>query len=184
MQKPPYRLLFALLLVAIIAGCENEKDNPFAIAAGKIGHLDSSARIAHLDSIFAQDSLVRDTTKLELGANDKIEVYEKGGSHLLTLSPGGDSLKSIGNVRIRDARYLTPEGIGIKSTFGDIKKAYEIRKILSSLNNVVVLVKGSDAYFTISRESLPGALRYNNAPVEAVQIPDNAPIKYMMVSWD
>lgn len=184
MQKPPYRLLYSLLVIALITGCENEKENPFAIAAGQIGHLEKTARIAQLDSIFANDSLVRDTTKLELGANDKIEVYEKGGSHLLTLSPGGDSLNRVGNVRIRDARYLTPEGIGIKSTFGDIKKAYEIRKILSSFNNVVILVKESEAYFTISRESLPGALRYSNSQVEAVQIPDNAPIKYMMVSWE
>ena len=52
------------------------------------------------------------------------------------------------------------------------------------MNNVVVLLKDSDLYFTISKDQLPSSLRYaSSVNIEAVQIPDEAKIKYMMVGW-
>jgi hypothetical protein len=53
------------------------------------------------------------------------------------------------------------------------------------MNNVVILLKDSDLYFTIDKKELPESLRYNaNTKIEEVQIPDKARIKYMMVGWD
>jgi hypothetical protein len=53
------------------------------------------------------------------------------------------------------------------------------------MNNVVILLNDSDIYFTISKEELPSSLRYaSSVNIEAVQIPDDAKIKYMMVGWD
>jgi hypothetical protein len=49
----------------------------------------------------------------------------------------------------------------------------------------VIFPKGSDLYFTIGREELPASLRYNTeAEIEAVQIPDQARIKYLMAGWE
>ena len=173
-----------LIALVVLAGCQEASEDPFTVAPGRVGKLLKTHRVSELDSIYATDSLVRDSTRIGLGINGKIEVFEKGGAHLLTLSPQADSLRGIGSIRIRDPRFQTPEGIGLNSSFGEIEKAYEIRKVLSSLNNVLVLLKGKDVYFTISREELPGSIRYSNSPVEAVQIPDAARIKYMMVDWD
>lgn len=178
------RSLLPLLALVALASCQEEAADPFKVVPGRVGKLLKTHRVSELDSIYAADSLVRDSTRIRLGVNGKIEVFEKGGAHLLTLSPQTDSLRGIGNVRIRDPRFQTLEGIGLSSTFGEIEKAYEIRKVLSSLNNVLILLKGQEVYFTISREELPGSIRYNNSPVEAVQIPDAARIKYMMVDWD
>ncbi|MDC6355455.1 hypothetical protein [Robiginitalea sp. PM2] len=169
----------------LLTGCQNDPaGDPFLISSGQVGKLRRSHTLAQLDSVYQADSLVRDTTRTQLGNAGRIEVYEKGGKHLLTLSPTGDSLGRIGNIRVHDKRFATDRDIHLGSTFGEIKEQYEIRKIITSLNNVLVLFKGTDVYVTISKESLPASLRYSQDPIEAVQIPDTAPVKYLMVGWD
>lgn len=168
----------------ILASCQPEAPSPFRIESGRVGPLLRTHTTPQLDSIFAADSLVRDTVRMPLGTSGKVEVYEKGGKHLLTLSPAGDSLGLIGNIRIHDPRYRTEKGLGLESTFGEIKQQYEIRKVITSMKNVLVLLKDTDVYFTISREELPTSLRFTQDPIEEVQIPDAARVKYMMVGWD
>lgn len=187
-MKPSSAYLYAALfstLGILLTGCQTDPDgDPFLITTGQVGKLRRSHTLAQLDSIYQADSLVRDTTRTQLGNAGRIEVYEKGGKHLLTLSPTGDSLGRIGNIRVHDKRFATDRDIYLGSTFGEIKEQYEIRKIITSLNNVLVLLKGTDVYVTISKESLPASLRYSQDPIEAVQIPDTAPVKYLMVGWD
>lgn len=175
---------WALGCALLLPGCKPDTEDPFSIGPDRVGKLHRAHTTAQLDSIFRGDSLVRDSTRLKLGQDGKIEVFEKGGKRLLTLSPASDTLRRIGNIRIHDPRYHTDKGVSLGSTFGEIKAKYEIRKVINSLNNLVVLLKGSDVYFTISREDLPGSLRFSTEPIEAVQIPDTAPVKYMMVGWD
>ncbi|MDG1572159.1 hypothetical protein OZ410_07510 [Robiginitalea sp. M366] len=178
------KILFLIGAVCFLLNCHPDTQGPFIVGQGHVGPLLRDHNTRQLDSIFAADSLVRDTTRMQLGQDGKVEIYEKGGKHLLTLSPAGDTLGRIGNIRIHDARYHTDKGVGLGSTFGEIKAQYEIRKIITSLNNLVILLKGSDVYFTISREELPASLRFTTDPIEAVQIPDGAKVKYMMVGWD
>jgi hypothetical protein len=181
MKKLPF---LALACALLLTHCKPDTEDPFSIGPDRVGKLHREHTSGQLDSIFRADSLVRDSTRLKLGQDGKIEVFEKGGRLLLTLSPASDTLHRIGNIRIHDPRYRTEEGVSLGSTFGEIKARYEIRKVITSLNNLVILLKGSDVYFTISREDLPASLRYTTDPVEAVQIPDAAPVKYMMVGWD
>jgi len=87
--------------------------------------------------------------------------------------------------KIQDARFKTEMGIGLNSTFKEIKDKYQFGKILTSTNNVVVFIKNSDLYFTIDKAELPSSLRYaSSVNIEAVQIPDKAKIKYMMLGWE
>ena len=76
----------------ILASCQPEAPSPFRIESGRVGPLMRTHTTPQLDSIFATDSLVRDTVRMPLGTSGKVEVFEKGGKHLLTLSPAGDSL--------------------------------------------------------------------------------------------
>ena len=104
---------------------------------------------------------------------------------LLTLTPNNDSIATIQNVLVNDERFETDKGISKMSTFKEIRENYSIKKIITSLNNVVVLLKDNDLYFTIDKKELPESLRYNaNNNIEEVQIPDNAKVKYMMIGWD
>jgi len=176
-------ILFSFIL---LTQCQKEKDPNFILSSEQVGKLNKNALARDLELIFAEDSLVMDTVKLDFGSGaSKIKVFEKGGAHLLTLTPNADSIPTVQNVKINDPRYKTSNGISVNSTFKDIKGKYKIKKIITSINNVVILLKDNDIYFTIDKTELPASLRYSaNTNIEAVQIPDNAKIKYMMVGWD
>jgi hypothetical protein len=176
-------LFFSLIL---ITRCEEEKNPKFVITSSQVGKLDKNSLARDLELIYADDSLAMDTVKLNFGSGaSKIKIFEKGGAHLLTLTPNMDSIPTMQNVQINDPRYSTVDGLTINSTFKDIKEKYKIKKIITSINNVVILLKDSDIYFTIDKTQLPANLRYSaNTNIEEVQIPDNAKIKYMMIGWD
>jgi hypothetical protein len=179
-------MVAAMTAILACIQCQKTESNNFIIGKDAIGALQKSSTTAALETLFAADSVVRDSSSIKLGSSSgRIRIYEKGGALLLTLLPAGDSLGHIENVRIEDPRYHTNEGVGLGSSFADIKKHFAIRKIVTSRNNIVIFPKGSDLYFTIGREELPASLRYNTeAEIEAVQIPDQARIKYLMAGWE
>ena len=162
-----------------------QKDNRFLITKDAVGKINRTTAVADLESLLSQDSVV--TTNLESNKKlrgNRVQVYEKQGNLLLTLTPNKDSIPTVENIRIEDPRFVSDKGIGLNSTFGDIQKAYTIEKILTSINNVVITVKESPMYFTISKDELPGNLRFTTQNVEAVQIPETAKVKYVMVAWE
>jgi len=179
-------IVTAIFAITCMTQCTEEKDTTFLITNTSVGKLDKISLVRDLGVIYDQDSVVRDTLKLSLGLGTRnINIYEKGGSHLLTLTPSADSIPKIQNVRVNDPRFKTDKGIGLNSTFKDIKEKYTIQKIVTSINNIVIFVKDSDVYFTIDKSELPDSLRYVSSPnIDAVQVPENAKIKYLMVGWD
>ena len=185
MRKIGSFLILVILIVGISA-CKKERDPYFLITSDQAGLLQRNISIEEAEKLYERDSIVKDTLQLALGVgNGKLKLYERGGKHLLTLTPGNDSVQNIEHVLIADPRFTTMEGIGLQSTFKDIKEQYEIDKILTSLNNVVILIKDSDIYFTIDKQQLPAHLRYTKTrDIELVEIPDQAQLKYFMVGWD
>ncbi|QBA64812.1 hypothetical protein [Muriicola soli] len=173
--------LFLLLFIS----CKKEQDPNFSIAADRVGKIEKSTKINELDKIFETDSLIKPSSSPEGNrTSNLIEVYEKGGKQLLSITPTADSIPGIANIRIHDARYTTENGISVLSTFKDIREKLPVKKVITSLNNVVILIKENDVYFTISKDELPAELRFNNTDIDVVQIPDGAKIKYMMVGWN
>ncbi|WP_435623202.1 hypothetical protein [Flagellimonas sp.] len=180
------RTALALLVFSfvLLTSCE-EKDETFVIGEERIGPLLKQTPASDVESVFTKDSVVRDTSGPKLGeAFRKIKIFEKGGKHLLTLTPNQDSIPTIENIRVFDARYLTESGVGLQSTFKEIKANYGIKKIVTTLNSVVIFPKQSNLYFTLDKEDLPASLRYTTSSIEEVQIPDEAKIKYLMLGWD
>ncbi|MBT8280659.1 MAG: hypothetical protein KJO16_03705 [Muriicola sp.] len=173
--------LFLLLLIS----CKKEQDPKFSITKDRVGMIEKSTKINELNKIFEADSLINPSS-LPGGkrTSNLIEVYEKGGKHLLSITPSADSIPGIANIRLHDGRYTTEGGISVLSTFKDIREKLSVKKVITSLNNVVVLIKDNDVYFTISKDELPAELRFNNTDIDVVQIPDGAKIKYMMVGWN
>ena len=55
---------------------------------------------------------------------------------------------------------------------------------MTTLRSIVIFPKASNLYFTIDKEELPENLRFSMSDIEAVQIPDEAKIKYLMVGWE
>lgn len=172
------------LLASIFSSCE-EKDTTFLITNDSIGKLNKISLARDLELIYADDSIVKDTFNSKLGpAYQKVKVFEKGGKHLLTLTPSEDSIPKIENIRVFDPRYTAENGIGLKSTFKDIQDNYSIKKIVTTLNSVVIFVKENQMYFTIDKDQLPANLRFGTNSIEAVQIPGEAKVKYLMIGWN
>ena len=182
MKKHHFPLL--LLTISLFWQCQQEKDVQFSIRKEGVGFLNRDTPFTDIASLYAADSVVSDSS-LSLTKVNRINIFEKGGKPLLTVTPDNDSIQGIGNIRINDPRYTTDNGIGLNSTFKDIKEQYEIKKVVTSINNVVIFVKDHDVYFTIDREELPASLRYTrDINIEEVQIPDKARIKYLMIGWE
>ena len=183
MKKP---IIVGILLVVAAFGCKKETDSKFLITNNNVGDLYRISLARELPLIYENDSIVKDTSSANLSNSaKKVRIFEKGGKHLLTLTPSSDSIPKIENVKIEDPRYVTDKGLSLNSTFKDIKERYTIRKIITSLNNVVILLKDSDLYITIDKNELPSSLRYaSSTNIEAVQIPDGAKIKYLMIGWN
>ncbi|GLU43895.1 hypothetical protein [Allomuricauda sp. NBRC 101325] len=167
------------LTVGLILTQSCQKDTTFVIAEDSIGPLTQSTPVSELETVFANDSIVKESETAK-----KIEIFEKGGKHLLSLTVNSDSIPTIENVRIMDARYKSEKGISLMSTFKDIEDKYGIKKIVTTLNSIVVFPKGSNLYFTIDKAALPDNLRYSTSTIEAVQVPDSAELKYLMIGWE
>lgn len=181
------KTMFTLLVISIIMTSCDKEVNPFLISKQSVGVLTDSTQVKDIKTIFANDSVVTKIAGDEfLGNVNDIEVYEKGGKHLMSLSPkqAFDSTATIGTVKITDSRYKTDKGLNTLSTFGDIKTNYKISSIENTLRNVVVFVNESNMYFTIAKQELPANLRFDmTKDIEAIQIPDAAKIKFFMIGW-
>lgn len=164
-----------------------KKAEPFLIQKDKIGVLEKTYTVKQIDSVFSKDSIVKRVAGDEFaGRNSDIEIYEKNGKHLLSLSPSEslDSNATITIVTINDERYKTDKGIGLKSTFKDFTTHYEVSKIDRILNNINIEFKDQDFYITISIDELPGAYKYDfSKTVEVASIPDKATIKSLRLDW-
>lgn len=180
--------LFLFIFALCFTSCQSDEDNPFLISNKQVGPIKKELRINQLDSIFPNDSIVTQTSgEQELRSTDEIKIFEKGGTPLLALEPiqEFDSTSTIGYIRIFDPRYKTKKGLNTESTFKDIIENYDISRIENTLNAAVVFIDEINAYITIDKKELPSSLRYDtDTRIRANQIPDDAPIKYLMIYWD
>ncbi len=177
-------ILFITALLAISCGKDSD---PFLIKNDRVGKLTKEVKINQLDSVFKNDSIVRNTTGNEFSnTTHDIEIYDKKGSPLLVLEPiqQFDSTSTVGYIQILDSRYQTKKGLNLKSTFGDVVKNYKISRIENTINSAVVFIDDLNLYLTIDKKELPANLRYDSdTKINANQIPDSAKIKYFMISW-
>lgn len=181
------KTLFTIILIASMLASCGQKDQNFIIKDDQIGLLHKGAFIKQVDSIFAQDSIVSSSIKAIKGYQNEVEVFDKDGNQLMVLSPkqNNNPNSPITHIQITDPRYKTDKGIGIKSTYKDIKQHYAIQKVETTFSSIIVFLENSPIYISFDKEVLPDDIRYDlNLKVEPTQIPDDATIKLFMVSWD
>ncbi|BAO55527.1 hypothetical protein [Nonlabens marinus] len=179
------RLFLLVLVVVVFASCEKEQD-PFEWNKDRIGMLTKDSKVYQIDSLFANDSIVTSTNGDEfMNGPNAIEIFEKGGTHLLTLTPyDSDSTSTIENVRVRDERFATAKGVTIKSDFKTINEAYKVGDIDNMINSAVIWVNEENFYFTISKDVLPAETKFDiTAPIEKTMIPDTATPEFVFISW-
>ncbi len=180
------KLSLATVIVCMLWACGNE-ETPYQIDQNRVGPLTKEIQVSQLDSVFSNDSIVYNSTENQsLSTGNDIQVFDKDGSPLLILEPVQqfDSTSTIGYIQVLDSRFATVKGLSTKSTFGDVVENYTISRIENTLNSAVVFIDELNLYLTIDKKSLPSSLRYDtDTRITPSQIPDNAPIKYFMISW-
>ncbi|GAA4799022.1 hypothetical protein [Litoribaculum gwangyangense] len=177
-----------LLASAILfVSCKKDQD-PFEIGKQHIGFLTDSTQVKDLETIFATDSIAQFIAGDEFaGSKNNIDIFEKGGKKLLSLTPKQalDSTSVIESIQIIDPRYKTSKNISTLSTFKDIASTYKISKISNLINSVLITVNELNASFAIDKKELPANLRFDmKLKIEETHIPDNAKIKYFFIHWD
>ncbi|MFI2741156.1 hypothetical protein ACG2LH_00335 [Zhouia sp. PK063] len=177
MTKRPF-LITAMAVATLLYSCGKDND-PFLITKTHVGQLKEHAQESSLDSLYSNDSIVKEDAKTFYGTNNtQYKIYEKGGKALLELTV--DTSKTVVNVNILDDRFQTEKKLSKSSTFKEIKDHYTISSISNTMNNVVVFVDDLNAYFTISKDGLNLPM---SGDIEAKDIPDTAKIKYFMMGW-
>ena len=180
------KVIALVAVIIVLASCSKEQD-PFEWSKERVGHLTKEMKIYQLDSLYANDSIVKSVKGDEFsnGAN-KIEIFEKGGAHLLTLTPSEalDSTATIENVIIRDERFTTQKGITKNSTYQEISTAYKVSSVDNMIDDAVIWVNDENFYFTISKDGLPTDVKFDiSASIEKTMIPAETKPQYMFVSW-
>ncbi|WP_066221014.1 hypothetical protein [Formosa haliotis] len=179
--------LLSLAVVAILCFSCNSKPDTFSIEKNRIGNLTYTTQVKDLETVFKNDSIVKYVPGGEFTVSiNEIEIFEKGGTKLLTLSPSKvmDSTAVIKTIQIFDPRYKTSKNVSTISTFKDIQDNYKISSIDNLINAVVISVNEINASFTIDKKELPSNLRFDmSLHIEASQIPDTAKIKYFFLNW-
>lgn len=151
-----------------------------------IGGLTPKIQVKALDSLYKNDSLVKEKTRGMFGSSNELIVYEKGGKKLLKLEPAErqNENSTISNIEILDARFKTQKGIGKNSSFKEITNQYNISKIENTLSKIVVFIDEENLYFTIDKDNITGNARYNTSiKINKTQIPDNAKIEQLWLGW-
>lgn len=171
--------LFVMSL--FIVSCSG--DEKFEIKKGKVGHLTPKTSIIELETIFKNDSIVKNLSEGALGDNyfqddDEYLVYEKGGKHLLTIIPKEqlDSTSTIKSVQIFDPRFKTETGINLNSTFAEINLNNNIDKVESTFSSATLFLDELNATISIDKAEL-GLKAFSNKQVTKEQIPDLAKMK-------
>lgn len=180
-------LILSLIVLSIISTSCSKKQDPFQIGKQHIGLLNDSTQVKDLETIYPNDSVVKFISGDEFTGNiNDIEIFEKGGKKLLTLTPSQvlDSTAYIKSIHVIDPRYKTDKNISVISTFKDINNSYKISRISNSINSIVVAVDELDASFVIDKKVLSASLRFDmDLKIEATHIPDDAKVKYFFLNW-
>jgi len=180
------KTLTTLSIIGLIAMSCSEAPNRFQIEKQNVGSLTDSTQVKALETVFEMDSIVNTKGNKFSNGTNNIDVFEKGGKKLLTLSPKkiNDSTSTIESIKVYDDRFKTEEGINVNSTFGDIKAKLKISKIENTIRNVVVFIENSPIYLTIDKKDLPAEFQFDlSKKIEKANIPDAAKIKYFMIGW-
>ncbi|MCH3885356.1 hypothetical protein [Tenacibaculum aquimarinum] len=184
-MKNIFKLVTVLLISLVFIKCGN--GGKFDVAKGKVGQLTTETTVQELETIFKNDSIVKILSEGAKGDNyfqddDEYEIYEKGGKHLLTITPKEqlDSTSTLKSIKILDERFKTASGLNLKSTFEEINANNIINKVETSFSSASLFLDELNATIAIDKEEL-GIKENNMQKVSKEQIPDLAKIKSFII---
>jgi len=177
----------SILLLSTLVFMACNSSAKFEVSKGKVGKLNAKTQVKDIRNLFKNDSVVVNLSEGALGDNyfsdeDEYKVYEKGGKHLLTITPKEqlDSTSTIKSVEIFDERFEAESGLHLKSTFAEINLNNNISKVESTLTSATLFIDELNATLAIDKQEL-GLKPFSTQKVTLDQIPDLAKIKTFVI---
>jgi hypothetical protein len=187
MNKNSFFQVIATVFLVLIIGCD--KSDNFKIEKGKVGKITTLTKMNELETIFKNDSIVKNLSEGALGDtyfqdDDEYLIFEKGGTLLLTVVPKEqlDDSSTIKSIEIHDNRFKTKNGISLESNFSEINASNSLRPE-STLQSVTLFLDDLNATITIDKDEL-GIKDFITQKISLEQIPDLAKIKSFIIWFD
>lgn len=165
------------LIAVILHSCS--PSNETLMSENQLGQLQSTDSIENAVAVFSTDSVAYE--RISTGELVGITVFNKEKKKRLQLKADLDQRIEV--VQVFDSLYKTQKGIGVGKTVGDLKKVYTINQVVPSIRSISIYVKESPLLFLFDRSELPESLKYNFDPIDPVQLPAEAVINQVIISW-
>ncbi len=165
------------LFAVILHSCG--PSNEMLMSESQLGQLQSTDSIQNAATVFSTDSVAYE--RISTGELVGITIFNKEQKRRLQLKANLDQRIEV--VQVFDSLYKTQKGIGVGKTVGDLKKVYTIDQVVPSIRSISIYVKESPLLFLFDRSELPESLKYNFDPIDPVQLPAEAVINQVIISW-
>lgn len=170
-------MLFAALLLPLFYSCAPSNEN--LMSKDQLGSLQSTDSIGRVNSLFPEDSIAFE--QLNTGQIVGLSVLKSDQKKRFQLRANLEGAIEV--VQVYDSLYKTKKGIGVGNTIGDLEKAYTIDRAVPAIKSVSVYVKESPLLFLFDRSELPESIKYSFDPIDPVQLPSEAVINQVIISW-
>ena len=171
------KMLLAALLLPLFYSCAPSNEN--LMSKDQLGSLQSTDSIGRVNSLFPEDSIAFE--KLNTGQIVGLSVLKADQKKRFQLRANLEGAIEV--VQVYDSLYKTKKGIGVGNTIGDLEKVYTIDKAVPAIKSVSVYVKESPLLFLFDRNELPESIKYSFDPIDPVQLPSEAVINQVIISW-
>ena len=170
-------MLLAALLLPLFYSCAPSNEN--LMSKDQLGSLQSTDSIGRVNSLFPEDSIAFE--KLNTGEIVGLSVLKADQKKRFQLRANLEGAIEV--VQVYDSLYKTKKGIGVGNTIGDLEKVYTIDRAVPAIKSVSVYVKESPLLFLFDRNELPESIKYSFDPIDPVQLPSEAVINQVIISW-
>ena len=170
-------MLLAALLLPLFYSCAPSTEN--LMSKDQLGSLQSTDSIGRVNLLFPEDSIAFE--KLNTGQIVGLSVLKADQKKRFQLRANLEGTIEV--VQVYDSLYKTKKGIGVGNTIGDLEKVYTIDRAVPAIKSVSVYVKESPLLFLFDRSELPESIKYSFDPIDPVQLPSEAVINQVIISW-
>lgn len=171
------KLITLSLTALILFSCNTTTET--LMSENRLGPLQSIDSIESVAALFSTDSITYE--RLGTGQLVGLSVFNNAQKKRFQLKANID--QHIEVVQVFDSIFQTQKRIGVGKTVGDLKKVYTVDRVVPSIKSVSIYVKESPLLFLFDRSELPEGLKYNFDPIDPVQLPSEAVINQVIISW-
>ncbi|MDR1757278.1 MAG: mechanosensitive ion channel family protein [Culturomica sp.] len=193
----PVFLFFFLFAGVFWTGCKQpsgrkasenrQAKNEFLISDKQVGVITKGMSIRDLYGILPAKNIKKIKTKADVAADADDTYYIYGNDKkllfIINTARENDLRSGINRIDVKDKRFVTEKGVGLASSVGEIRKAYDPIDFIPTANEIVLFIPEIDANFEISKNSLPGTVWNDSTGVVDNNVPDSTAITALTVFW-